>query len=106
MEQIADLGLVQVVGRFLPSHLLGVGHVVDEVVGVVVDEAGVVVAGGEDLRDQRHVLRLHPEAQVEQGLFQQLAAFHIFQRLDAGGGQADKGLVVIQRLLTVKRRTL
>jgi len=47
------------------------------------------------------MLRLHPEAQVEQGLFQQLAAFHIFQRLDAGGGQADEGLVVIQRLPAV-----
>lgn len=65
------------------------------------DEAGVVVAGGEDLRDQRHVLRLHPEAQVEQGFFKQLAALYVFQRLDAGGGQADEGLVVIQCLSAV-----
>ena len=47
------------------------------------------------------MLRLHPEAQVEQGFFKQLAALYVFQRLDAGGGQADEGLVVIQCLPAV-----
>ena len=93
LEEQPDLVFIQVVGRLeLSAGAAAQGF--HQLRAVEVDEARVIVGAQEDLREEHALSRLEAEAQIIEGLLQQLPGLLVGEGLDGQGAQLGQHAVV------------